>query len=118
MEEFTQLSAEDVKKIIKDFPVKPRYNKLIVTVNMYEEGGVVFHDEGVSETQYIVARGSRAEYEAGTKIILDLKRMVKYKADETDSTQKIPYLDFHPVEVDGVTFAWLDESYILGEDLR
>lgn len=118
MEEFTQLTKEDVKDIINNFPIEPRYNKMIVTLNMFEEGGVVFHDEGVSETQYVIAKGSRVDYDAGDKVFIDLRRLAKKIPSETDSTQLTTVLDIHPIEVDGITFAWLDDSYILGKDNR
>lgn len=118
MEDFTQLTAEDIKDIIKDFPIKPRYNKMIVSLNMFEEGGVVFQDEGVSETQYVIAKGSRVDYEPGTKVILDMQRLTKRIPSEVDATQMVTVLNIHPVEVNDITFAWIDESFILGEDNR
>lgn len=118
MEEYTQLTMEDVQEIIQDFPIEPRYNKMIVTLNMHEEGGVVYHDDGVGETQYVIAAGSRADYNPGDKIILDLKKLVRRVPSETDTTQLLSVLDIHPVVVNDVTFAWIDESAVLGKDNR
>lgn len=118
MEENTQLSQEEVNEIIKDFPIEPRYNKVIVTLNIYEEDGLVLEEEGISEVQYIVATGSRSEYSPGDKVLLDLRKLMVKVPSPTDSTQVIQQIEVDPINVDDRVYAFVDESCIKAKDNR
>jgi|SRR5690606_25005516 len=113
MEEVKNLTQDDVLEIIKDFPLKPKRNRLIITVNSekVEEDEVDLGTNTFCESQYVIAVGDFIQnIEAGQKVLLDLKAMM--------SKEVMGQIEIDPIEVDGKMFAFIYDSVIKADDNR
>ena len=125
MEEITNMSLEDVQKIIGSFPIKPYRNNLIITVNVEEaDGDLVLTNALMATTQYVVAIGNYHSnkdekfFTPGDKILLDLERMMVFEKESEDSDERIGRIKLTPIEVDDVTFAIISDNVVLAKDER
>lgn len=121
MEKIKNLSREDIKDIIKDFPIEPLYNKLIITVNTVEnQSEVVTSNTEFSEIQYVVARGT-SNHESiikGCKVILDIERLSVRVPSKMDQTKLQTQIKIDPIEVDGVIYGIIDDRCVKAIDKR
>lgn len=111
MEEQSNLTKEEVMEVIKDFPIKPHRNRVIVTVNTetVKDNELNLSSESLCESQYIIAPGGfNDNMEAGQKIMLDLAKMA-----EKDGSIKVD-----PVEVNGRNYMFIYDSLIKADDNR
>lgn len=123
MEEVKNVTTERVKELIKDFPVKPYRNNLIITVNVADaDGEVVLTNAQFAEEQYILALGDYFAKEGaltvGDKIILDLEKMMVFSSPDNNSHERIGRIKLKPIDVNGTMFAIISDNVILARDER
>ena len=114
-ENIKNLTMDDVLDVIGKFPWKPSFNKVIITLNMVaEDGELQLSNTMVDEIQYVVAAGEMAEkqFPAGSKILLDLEKMMFKVPDPQDQTQVIHQIKLEPIVVDEVTYAIIEDRLI------
>ncbi len=125
MREDTQanMSHDDVLDVIINFPVKPLWGQVVITVNTDEADGVlVLSDNSFSEKQYVIS-GS-IEYGdikvvPGTPVLIDIKKLMKTVKTEVDNVYgEYKAVEIDPLEVDGVMYAVVDSRVIKAIDLR
>ena len=113
MEEIENVTKEDVLKMIGTFPVKPLRGKVIITVNVEEaDGEVVLTNTNFDEYQYVVAVGETSQVKAGDRVLLDLESMMEYMPGTTDAYEKVGQVKLKPIEVNGKTYALINERLI------
>lgn len=117
------LTKNEVEKIIKDFPVQPLRNRVVITVNKeIKLGGLDLEDNILSETQYIIAGEiifRDMKVSPGEKVLIDLKRLSKPVRVEIDNTyQTIDKIEIDPIEVEGMVYAIIDDTYVKAIDNR
>lgn len=117
------MSHDDVLDVIIDFPVKPLWGQVVITINTDEADGVlVLSDNSFSEKQYVVS-GS-IEYGdikvvPGTPVLIDIKKLMKTVKTEVDNVYgEYKAVEIDPLEVDGVMYAVVDSRVIKAIDLR
>ena len=119
MEEVKHMTQEDVNQVIEGFPVVPTFNKVLITLNTdVEEDGLVISNTGLSEIQYIVAKGVSCTFEVGQKVIIDLDKLSVRVPSDTDQTQITTQIKIDPIEVDGVIYTLIEDRYIKALDNR
>lgn len=118
MGEIKQLTKEDVSEIIKDFPIVPQFRRLIISLNMLEDDGIVLSEDGLSETQYIIATDPESKFKPGDKVIIDFKKLLVKVPSEVDSTQYITKIEVDQILVDDVVYAFVEERVIKAIDNR
>ena len=120
MDEVKNLTYEEVMEIIKDFPVKPRRNRAIITVNAMEsEDGIMLSNGGFSETQYVIAKGDNiTDLTPGDKVLIDIEKMMVFNEAQDNSHEKVGMIKINPIEVDGHIFALISEGVIIAVDGR
>lgn len=120
MEEVSNMYQDGVLEIIKDFPIQPLKNRVIITVNSDEESdGLKLSESAFSDSQYIVAKGSFvSEVEVGQKVILDIEKMMVFNVSDTNSEERIGSIKIDPIEVNGRMYAMIYDTYIKAKDLR
>lgn len=108
------LSKERVEEVIKDFPIEPMFNKVVITLNTEEvDNYLVLSDNTMSELQYVIAKGSMVtNLEIGQKVIIDLDKMITYELNPENSHEKISKVKIDPLLIDGVTYAIVEDRYI------
>ena len=114
------LSQDDVLDIIKDFPIEPRRTSVIVTLNMHEiESELMLTDNALSEVQYVVAVGEFVkDLKPGQKVILNLEKMMVKEPSPNDITKMVTRVKIDPLEIDGRTFAFIEDMHIKAKDNR
>lgn len=119
-EPLENLTYEDVKDILEtEFPIKPLRNKVIVTVNNYEDEDQITVNTGVDEVQYVLAVGSFVkDIVPGEKVLLDLEKMIKSVETDPTTGERVPQIAIRPVKVYDRYFAMLPDSYIEAVDNR
>lgn len=112
MEEMMNLGEEEVKEIIKDFPLKPFGNRVIVTLNREEvDGNLVLSNNTLNDEQFVIAVGSRVmECEPGDVVILDLDKMTVPTQVAHDQYQSVPQIKVDPIEIDGVVYGFVNDN--------
>ena len=103
------------------FPVKPRFNKVIITLNKLEaDGDLVLSDNTLSEVQTVMAKGgSVLELEVGDIAIIDIeKMMVPVKSEDKNAYEMQMQIKVDPIEVDGIMYAIIDDRLIKAVDKR
>ena len=120
MEEINNLTQDEVLELIKDFPVEPLRNKLIITVNVENANSdLMLGNTSFFETQYVVAVGQFVNViKPGQRVLLDLEKMMEYVTSDTDSYEKIGRLKIRPIEVNGKMFALINDSNVDAIDNR
>ena len=126
MEEIQNITLKEVQKLIKNFPIKPHRNNMVITVNVEEaDGDLVLTNGQFSETQYLIAAGNfhinrenDAFFKAGDKILLDLEKMMVFDPVDENSHERIGRIKIKPIQVDDTMFAIISDSYILAKDER
>lgn len=112
------LTKEQVLEIIDDFPVKPRANRVIITVNTFEEEGGLDMGMGMDEQQYVIAAGPTVrDLNPGDKVLLDLQKMMKMVEVE-GSLERVPRIEIRPVKAYDRFFAMIYDNYIEAVDER
>jgi hypothetical protein len=114
-------NSEEVKELIKDFPLKPRYSSVIITLNSLEEdGNVVLSNNILSDVQYILAKGAMVtDLNVGDKVIINIeKMMVPTRVDNGNSVDTIMQVKVDTIDVGEDTFAFLDDRLVKAKDER
>jgi hypothetical protein len=117
----SKIGNKEVGKVIKNFPLTPRFGKVVITLNnMDEDGSVVLSNNVLSDVQYIIAKGSMVnEVEVGDKVLIDIERMmVPVKQDNGNSVDTVMQIKVDPIEVDGVVYAFIEDRLIKAIDNR
>tara|TARA_R110000851_G_scaffold296262_2_gene451348 strand:+ start:7140 stop:7505 length:366 start_codon:yes stop_codon:yes gene_type:complete len=120
MEEVTNLSQEEAVDISKNFPVQPRRNKLIITVNVDEyDGDVVLSNNSFSETQYVVAVGDFVkDIKVGDPVLLDLEKMMVSEQSPDNQYESVSRIKLKPVDVNGRMYALINDGVVDAIDNR
>lgn len=122
MQEQKNLSKREVEKLIKEFPIKPLFNKVIITLNKEEvDNDIVLSDNVMSEYQYVVAKGSTvlSDLNLGDYVLVDLERLMVNSQVETEhGWTNTKHIKVDPIFVDGIMFCMIEDRYIKGIDLR
>jgi hypothetical protein len=119
MEEIKHMTQEDVNAIVKNFPLQPTFNRVLITLNTdVEEDGLIISTAGLSETQYVVAKGPNCQFLAGSKVLIDLDKLSVKRPSDTDQAQMTTQIKIDPVQVDGVTYTFIEDRYIKAVDNR
>jgi len=120
MEEVNNLDQDGVLEVIKDFPVQPLKNRVIITVNADEKDeGLKLSESAFSDTQFIVATGSFVnEVEPGQKVLLDLEKMMVFNTSAEDAYSKVGSIKIDPIKVDDRMYAIIYDTYIKAKDNR
>ena len=103
------------------FPVKPRFNKVIITLDKLEvDGDLILSENTLSEVQTVLAKGgSVLELEVGDKVIIDIeKMMVPVKSEDKNAYEVQMQIKVDPIEIDGVIYAIIDDRLIKAVDKR
>ena len=114
---------DDVLEVITDFPVKPLWNKVIITINTDEEdGGLVLSDNAFSERQYVVSgtfKFGELEVTPGTPVLIDVRKLMKSVRTEVDNVfGEYKVVEIDPVIVDDKMYAIIEDRVIKAIDLR
>lgn len=120
MEEIKNLDLEKVLEVIKDFPVKPRRGRLIITVNVEEaDSELVLNNSQFAETQFVLAvPGNITDINPGDRVLLDVEKMMVFEPVAEDSGERRGHIKLNPIEVNGVMYAIISESVVLATDNR
>ena len=116
-----RISKEEALKLAENFPIKPRFNKIIVTLNNVEQDSKLqLSETTLSETQYIVAVGPMVnELEVGDRVLIDVeKMMVPVRKDTGDEINTVMQVKVDPIQVGQNTFAFLEDRLIKAIDNR
>lgn len=108
------LTLEQVQEIIKTFPIKPLFNKVVVTLNTEEvDNHMVLSENVMSEVQYVISKGENVtQVEEGQKIILDLESMMERFRSEENSHEVSSRVKIDPFPYEGHMFAIIDDRRI------
>src|SRR5690554_3302894 len=104
MEEVKNITQDEVLEIIKDFPIEPTRNKVIITVNVDEvdPNNIDLSGNSFAEQQYVIATGAFSkEFKPGQKVLLDIRKM-----EVPNSGGQI---EIDPIEVDGRIYAFIND---------
>ena len=116
-----KISGEEALKLAETFPLKPRFNKIIVTLNNVEQDSKLqLSETTLSEPQYIVAIGPMVNgLELGDRVLIDVeKMMVPVRKDTGDEINTVMQVKVDPVQVGQNTFAFLEDRLIKAIDNR
>jgi hypothetical protein len=114
-------NSDEVKELVKNFPLKPRYSQVIITLNSLEEDGqVVLSNNVLSDIQYVVAKGSMVnDLSVGDKVIINIeKMMVATRVDNGNSVDTVMQVKVDTIDVGDDTFAFIDDRLIKSIDER
>jgi hypothetical protein len=114
---------DDVLEVITDFPVKPLWNKVIITINTDEEdGALVLSDNAFSERQYVVSgnfKFGELEVTPGTPVLIDVRKLMKTVKTEVDNVYgEYKVVEIDPVIVNDKMYAIIEDRIIKAIDLR
>lgn len=115
------LSKEDVLELIEDFPIKPMFNKVLITLNTLDGDGIIVVDNNMlSDTQFVIAKGGMVNsVNEGDRIIIDVKKLTKPVSFERNNQVETVYeTDIDAIEIDGVAFAFIEDRVIKAIDNR
>ena len=124
MREGTQenMSHDQVLDVILDFPIKPLWGQLLITINREQDGGLDLGDSAFSEKQFVVAgktKWDEVEVLPGTPVLLDIRKLMKTVRQEVDNVLgEYKVIELDPIEVDGIEYAMVDCRVIKAVDLR
>jgi hypothetical protein len=112
-EEIVNLSKAEVQELIKNFPLKPFGNRVIITINrLEEEGELITSNNMLAEEQYVIAVGPMAERftTPGDRVILDLEKLTVKAPVDHDQYQLTSQIKIDPIEIDGLQFAIVNDN--------
>lgn len=113
------LTQEDVLVLMDNFPITPLKNKVIITVNVFDEEGGINTNMGMDEVQYVLSVGSFVkDVKPGDKILLDLEKMIRMVDADENGSERVAKIAVRPVEVDGRFYAMIPDVYIDAIDNR
>jgi len=116
MEEVANLTQEEVLELVKNFPISPLRNKVIITTNYeeIEEDGIKLTEAIFSPEQYVIAVGSYAKdyLTPGQKVSLDLEAMTVKVPNSNDAYQPQDKIMLKPVEVEGRFYGIITEDKV------
>lgn len=119
MEEVSNITGEEVKELVKDFPVQPLRGKVIITVNAEEyDSEVLLQESSFSETQYVLASSPNTGVVPGTRVLLDLDKITVKSRSATDADEIISTIKLKPITVNGQVFALINDNVIDAIDGR
>jgi|688.fasta_scaffold94990_6 hypothetical protein len=119
----TNMNHDDILDVITDFPVKPLWGQVIITVNTDEADGVlVLSDSSFSEKQYVVSGSIEygdTKVVPGTPVLIDIKKLMKTVKTEVDNVYgEYKVVEIDPLKVNGIMYAVVDSRVIKAIDLR
>lgn len=115
------LSKEDVLELIKDFPIKPMFNKVLITLNTLDGNGIIVVDNNMlSDTQFVVAKGDIVKtVNEGDRIIIDVKKLTKpVSFERNNQVETAEVADIDAIEIGDMTFAFIEDRVIKAIDNR
>lgn len=115
------LSKEDVLELIEDFPIKPMFNKVLITLNTLDGDGIIVVDNNMlSDTQFVVAKGSMVNsINEGDRVIIDVKKLTRPVTFESNNQVETVYeADIDAIEIGGVAFAFIEDRVVKAIDNR
>ena len=116
MEEAVNLTQEEVLELVKNFPISPLRNKVIITTHTeeLEEDGIKLTQAAFSPEQYVVAVGSYAKdyLTPGQKVMLDIEAMTVKMPNSNDAYQPQDKIMIKPVEVEGRVYGIITEDKV------
>ncbi len=121
MEEKRNLEMDDVLDLIGKFPLQPRFNGVYITLNSIQnEGSVDFSDSALDESQYVIAVGPVVtDIKPGNKILLDVEKMMVVTGSESTNTyEQVKEVKLDLIQVNGDTFALVNDRVIKAIDNR
>lgn len=120
MGEIENFDIDDVLDVIIDFPIKPLGRKVIITLNMESiDGQLVLAENSLAESQYVIAVGTHVrDFKPGNKVLLDLEKMMEYRASTENSHERIGQIKMRPIEVNGKVYGIINEGVIDAIDNR
>lgn len=115
-----RLNEEEVLEVIKDFPIEPLFNKVIITLNNLEEDGELILSENVlSDRQFIVAGSftfKDVTVSPGDEVLIDIEKMMSpVKTENTNAYEVKMQIKVDPIEVGINTFAIIEDRLIKGK---
>lgn len=116
MEEVKNLTQDDVLELIKDFPIEPMRNRVIITTNVeeLEDDEINLSEASFAPEQFVLAVGSYSKdlLKPGQKVSLDLEAMsIKVPADN-NAYEPVTRILLKPVEVNGRMFGVITDDKI------
>lgn len=115
MEGLENLTKEEVMELIKDFPLTPLFNNVIITSNVVEidEDEIENPVKMFSEKQYVLAVGSHIrDIKPGDKVLLNLEKMMEQSTSATNSYEITGQLKLKPIDVGERVFAMIEDRKI------
>lgn len=117
------MSHDDVLEVIKDFPVKPLWGQVVITINTTEADGVIqLSDNAFSEKQYVVSgtiEYGEVKVTPGTPVLVDIRKLMKTVRQEVDNVYgEYKTVEIDPIEVGDRIYAIVDSRVIKAIDLR
>jgi uncharacterized OsmC-like protein len=116
MEEVVNLTQDDVLDLIREFPIIPLRNKIIITTNVLEleDDEVDLGGNAFSPEQYVLAVGSYSKdiVSPGQKVFLDVESMTVKVNNPDDVYNPVMKISLKPVEVEGKIFGVITEDKI------
>ena len=117
----SKINKKEAGIIAKTFPVQPLFGKVIITLNNLEsDGGLVLSDNILSDRQYVISKGDNVTaVSVGQEVLIDIdKLMVAVKTETVDAYQTQMQVKIDPIEVDGVTYAIIEDRFIKAKYLK
>ena len=118
----TNMSHDQVLDVILNFPNKPLWGQLVITINRDENGGLELSDNAFSEKQFVIAGKTKwddVEVVPGTPVLVDIRKLMKTVRQEVDNVYgEYKVIEIDPVEVNGQLYAMVDCRVIKAVDLR
>lgn len=112
MENFENLTLDDVIDIIPDFPYKPLERRVIITINNVEEEDAISIGSGMDEFQYVVAVGEYVKsVKPADKVLIDMSRLSKPVVDE-ETGEKSYVASIRPIKAFNRYFALIPDNLI------
>lgn len=113
MDDIKQFSQEEVMDLITRFNIAVPFNKLVVTLNVYEdEDGLISSEDGLDTEQYVIAAGPRSYLKEGTKVALDMEKLLVKSTLPEDQYQQTMSLQIKTLEFEGYKFGLIDDSKV------
>lgn len=118
----SNIKKEEVLELIKDFPLEPLFNKVIITLNTVEfDEGVELSHTVLSDVQYVLSKGGSvpSALKLGDKVIIDIEKLMVTVNDNNSNVEETSKrVKIDPVEVNGVQYAIIEDRVIKAIDNR